>query len=219
MYGGNNNGGGGYGGGYGVPSQAYPGAGGPGAYPYGQDPSGSPRPAVVQMPSAAQLGGQGPVPWVRQPFFPTAPFYSTDPNVGTQSRFYSTGAVSTEADYAVNSEAIRTIQFDIPCRLIAINASSFNTAAGNALPVGVGPRDTFLLRMEYTNGDRLMISTRLASTVSGTSERPGELGGSGWTIDQGASVVIGITPLLASLRIDITLVCMELRGPRNFSGR
>ncbi len=201
---------------YGVPSNAYPG-GGPGGFPYGADPT-NPRPAVIQMPTASQMGGQGAVPWVRYPYFPTAPFYSTDPNVGYQTRFYSTNLNSSvDTDYTTGSETTRTIQFDIPCRLIAINGSAFSNANGNALPVGVGPRDCWLFRLEYTNGDRLMINARMASTVVGTSERPGELGGTGWTIDQGASVIIGITPLLASLRIDVSLVCLEMRGARNFS--
>jgi hypothetical protein len=204
---------------YGVPSTAYVGGASPGAYPYGEDPSGSPRPAVIRMPGAADMGGHGPVPWVRYPYFPTAPFYSTDPNVGYQTRYYSSGILSTDVDYTVNAETIRTVQFDIPCRLIALNGASFSVAAGNALPVGLGPRDTFLFRLEYTTGDRLHIASRLASTVLGTQEGPGELGGTGWTIDQGAAVILGITPLLPSLRIDITMVCLEMRGPRNYAPR
>jgi len=66
-----------------------------------------------------------------------------------------------------------------------------------------------------------MTSARLASTVVGSMENPGEIGGSGYTIDQGASVVLGMTPLAnapANFRIDITLVCLEIRGNRNFIG-
>jgi hypothetical protein len=178
----------------------------------------SERSAVISMPTTADLGGAGPQRFIRAPFYPTAPFYSTNPNVGYQTRFYSNGLLSTDTDYAVNSESIRRVQFDIPCRLIAINGSSFNTAQGNALPVGVDPRDTFLFRLEYTQGDKLHISQRLGSTVVGTSQRPGELGGVGFTINPGATVILGITPLLANLRIDITLVCLEMRGPSNYTG-
>ena len=185
--------------------------------PFGQQAPESPHPARVRMPNAHDLKGTGRVPWVRAPFYPTAPFYSTRPDVGYQSRFYSAEVINTDADYAVGTEAIRTVQFDIPCRLIAFTGSSFNTAAGNALPVGVGPRDTFMFRAEYTQGDRLHVAARIASTVVGTSERPGEIGGAGWTINSGASFVLGITPLLADLRINVTLVCLEMRGPSNFS--
>ena len=173
--------------------------------------------AMLQMPNVFELGGQTPgqPSWYRQAYYPTAPFYSTRQDVGYQTRYYSGGIVNGTA----NSESIVVVQFDLPCRLIAINGAAFSTAAGNALPVGVGPRDCFLFRLEYTTGDRLMISQRVASTVCGTAERPGELGGTGYTIDQGASVTLGITPLLANLRIDVTLVCLEMRGPRNFIQR
>jgi hypothetical protein len=179
------------------------------------------RQALLAMPSAGQLGGPGPVPFVRYPFFPTAPFYSTNPNVGYQTRFYSQGVQYTDADYQVGSEMIRTVQFDSPCRLVAFNGSAIyyfgSPAVVASLPLGVKPNDTYLFRGEYTTGDKLHISSRLGSTVVGSDENPGEIGGTGYTIDAGASFVIGITPLIANLRIDITLVCLEMRGPRNFS--
>jgi hypothetical protein len=188
--------------------------------PYGDPSTAGPAPdsgAMMRMPNAFELGGQTPgqPSWYRQAFYPTAPFYSTRQDVGYQTRFYSGGLVNG----TVNSESIAVVQFDLPCRLIAINGAAFSTAAGNALPVGVSPRDCFLFRLEYTTGDRLVITSRLASTLLGTAERPGELGGTGYTIDQGASVTLGITPLLPDLRIDITLVCLEMRGPRNFIQR
>lgn len=179
------------------------------------------RSAVITMPTAAQMGGAGPVQFVRFPYYPTAPFYSTNPNVGYQTRFYSTGVLYTDADYQVGSEIIRTVQFDIPCRMIAINGSALyyfgNPVAVAGLPLGVKPNDTYLFRAEYTTGDKLHIASRLGSTVVGSDENPGEIGGTGYTIDAGASFVIGITPLIPNLRIDITLVCLEMRGPRNFS--
>jgi hypothetical protein len=48
-------------------------------------------------------------------------------------------------------------------------------------------------------------------------ENPGEIGGTGYVIQPGAGVVLGITPLIANLRIDITLFCMEQRGPTNYT--
>lgn len=202
-----------YGNGYGGPG--YPGGGNP----FGQSPAApsTPHPAKVNMPNMQDLGGQGAIPWYRAPFYPTAPFYSTNPNVGYQTRFYSAELISTDADYAVGTEAIRNVQFDIPCRLIAFTGSCFSTAAGNALPVGVGPRDCWLFRAEYTQGDRLHVAARIASTVVGTMARPGEIGGTGWTINTGANLTLGITPLLANLRINVTLVCMETRGPTNYT--
>lgn len=171
--------------------------------------------AVVHQPNIQQMGGPAPVSWVRVPFFPTAPFYSTSGQVGYQTRYYSGGLLNG----TINTESVQIVQFDLPCRLIALNGAAVTTD-GSGLPVGRSSLDTFLFRLEYTTGDRLHITQRLASTVLGTAQRPGELGGAGYTINQGASVQLGITPLMANLRIDVTLVCLEMRGPSNFtSGR
>jgi len=197
-------------------------------YGYGQSAvptmpgQGAPT-ARMTMPTVGEMGGMNPgqPSWVRFPFFPTAPYYSTNPNVGYQIRYYSTGILSTDSDVSVGSETVRTVQFDIPARIIAINASCVNTAVNGALPIGVNPRDCFLFRVEYTTGDRLHISARLGSTVTGTADNPGELGGTGYTVDQGASLLVGITPINpipSTFRIDITFHALELRGSANFVG-
>ena len=181
------------------------------------------------MPTVGQMGGQGQVPWVRFPFFPTAPFYSTNPAVGHQIRYYSGGLLGTDQDVTTGSETIRVVQFDIPCRIVAINASCTATTAAAAAAVpftstNVDPRDLFLFRVEYTTGDKLHVSARLGSTVTGTAQRPGELGGVGYTVDQGGGLILGITPspmlsnLAGAYRIDITLHALEIRGSSNFVG-
>ena len=186
------------------------------------------RQALVSMPTSAQLGGGGIQPFVRFPFYPTAPWYSTDVNVGYQVRMYSAGADSNQADFAINTEAIRSVQFDLPCRLIAINGAMThftNAGAFQAVPNTISEinmNTTYLFRAEYTTGDRLQTAARIATTVVGTAQKPGEIGGHGYNIDQGATLTLGITPLIApaqasTIRIDITLVCLEMRGPRNFS--
>lgn len=184
-----------------------------------QDPY---RSAVVSMPSSAQLGGQQPLPFVRFPFFPTAPWYSTNPNVGYQVRYYSTGLRSSDSDYTAGSEAIRTVQFDIPCRLIGVNGAVVDTNDITRF-TEQNMNLSYLFRMEYTTGDKLHTASRLASTVVGTQKNPGEIGGHGYNIDQGASLAVGITPLFAAgagaIRIDITLICLEMRAPRNYSIR
>jgi hypothetical protein len=85
----------------------------------------------------------------------------------------------------------------------------------------VNPRDCFLFRVEYTTGDRLHVNARLGSTVLGTADSPGEIGGVGYTVDQGGSLIFGITPINpipATFRIDITLHALEMRGSAIFFG-
>jgi len=199
------------------------------ANPNHMQPAGQQNSAVVSMPSIGQMGGQNPnqPSWFRFPFFPTAPFYSTNPNVSTQVRYYSTGITSADTDVTLGQETIRTTTFDIPARVIAVNASFTYTAlptGNNPLVRGINPLDLFLFRMEYTTGDRLHINSRLASTVVGTAENPSEIGGVGYTVDQGASLICGITPLASILdggtafRIDVTYHCLEMRGSANFVG-
>jgi hypothetical protein len=176
----------------------------------------------VSMPTVGQMGGINPntPAWVRFPFFPTAPYYSTNKDVTTQIRFYSCGILSTDLDVAVGSETIRTVTFDIPVRVIAINGSTVNTAGpGAPLAVGTDSRDMFLFRVEYGTGDKLHTAPRLGSTVVGTMQNPGELGGVGYTVDQGGALTVGITPINpvpADFRIDITFHCLEIRASSNF---
>ena len=185
---------------------------------YGEVQPHDPSPNI-RMPSIQDLGGQNAQPWIQFPFFPTAPYISTNPTVGRQTRYYGATLLNSDTDYVVNSAAIRTVQFDIPCRMVAINGGGAYYDAGNniqSLPNGYSINDLFLFSLEYTTGDKLMTGDRVASTVLGNAQNPGEIGGVGFTIDQGASVLLSITPLIANLRIDITLHCLEIRGQRNF---
>jgi hypothetical protein len=173
--------------------------------------------ARVQMPDVPDMAGRQPgkPSWYRMAFFPTAPFYSTDPQVGYQPRYYSTGITSTDADYAIGTEALRIVQYDLPCRLIANNAAAIDVITP-ALLID-GGRNAFLFREEYTVGDKLHVSQRLGDTVTGSASRPGQIGATGYTINGGASMIVGITPLFLQLRVDVSLHCLEMRGARNFT--
>jgi hypothetical protein len=178
------------------------------------------RSAVVAQPSSAQLGGDGPLPFVRFPFYPTSPWYSTNPNVGYQTRFYAAVRLSsTDSDFVVGSEAIRNVQFDLPCRVVAINGAA---ASVDDDPVGSGINEQNMnllydIRVEYTNGDKLTTLPRIAASIVGTARNPGEIGGHGYNVDQGATLLVGITPRVTDIVVDITFVCLEMRGPRNYT--
>lgn len=176
--------------------------------PPGQGASG-----VIHQPNISELGGKeaGKPRWFRMAYFPTAPLYSTDPEVGYMPRYYSAELLNGQ----VNAEVGVQVQVDQPVRVIAINGTAINTQGG---ALATDPRDSFLFRLEAGNGDKLHTAARLGSSIIGTASQPGEIGGSGYSIDGGSSVFLFITPLVATLRINITLVCMEIRGPRNFVG-
>lgn len=181
-----------------------------------------PPPTMAQVPGAAlpvmplfqDLAAKG-VEFDR--FYPTQPALLKAGH--GMSRFYSTGIVAGDASYAVGSEAPLLVRVDFPCTLIAMQGAAFNTddETDNALPQGVGPRDCWLVSIKSSANDFYTVSPRLASTVVGTGELPGEVGYSGWVFDGGAGCVVGITPLLPNLRIDLTLVMLEQRGQTNFA--
>lgn len=176
------------------------------------------RSAVIQMPTTGQMGGQVPgrPAFIRAPFFPTAPFLSTDPNVGYQTRWYTQNFSSTDPAYNINSEKILRFQFDIPVRLCAMNGASVdNTGVLDYAGYGL---NNFLFRAEYTNGDKLVTEAVLASTILGTAQRPGELGGVGWTMQPGSTLIVGITPLRDDLFISVALQCLEMRAATNYTG-
>lgn len=152
----------------------------------------------------------------QSPAFPTSLVKYV--GAGKQTRRYSTGVLPTDGDYAVGSEAIRIIRFEMPSTIFAENGAAFNLGLGNALPVGVSPLDCFLYRSQTSNQQLLDVDPRIASTVLGSGRLPGEIGDHGWQMDAGQALVIGLTPLLPNLRIDISIYVLEQRGKRNFVG-
>ena len=174
------------------------------------------RRASMDPGTIQQLGGKGPIPFVRYPFFPTSPFQSTNPNVGHIARFYKAELLSTDTDYAVGTEVPRNVRFDIPCTIVAFNATAIKVD-GTALPVGWDRRDTFSFYAQWGNGEKIHTATGLGSLYAGSSERPGEVGGAGWIAPPGSTLTLNITPRLAGLRIEIAVHTFEYRGHASFT--
>lgn len=185
------------------------------------------RQALLTMPSAAQLGGNQPYPFVRMPFFPTAPWMSTNPNVGYQTRYYQAQVASNAADYTVGSVSMRNANFDLPVRVVAINAAARPTNWSTPptingvdyMPTDQSSGLLYSIQVVSPSGDKLHVQPLLGSTVVGFGRQPGEIGGHGYNVDNGGSLQINIIPWLAGLTIDICFVCLELRAPRNFAIR
>jgi hypothetical protein len=180
----------------------------------------SPGGAILSIPTLSDMNAANPnkVKNVRAPFYPTAPYYSTDQNVGHRVRYYSKSLSPSDTGYAVNSSTPVKQAFDIPGYLVALNASAFNEAAGNAFPVGVNPLDTFKINIEWSGSrQKLVTEDALGSTVFGRLGLVGELGGTGWAVDAGGTIVFNITPLIANTFINVVMVISEVIPPTNYS--
>jgi len=171
--------------------------------------------AVLNMPGFQQLGGQQAPAWRRAPVFPTATFFSTDPNVSFQPRIYSLSLLPTE--YTLGASVARSLRFDTPGTIIAINGSAFNTGAGNAFPLGVFANDTYQVLFEGVTGDKYTTLPVIASSILGNGQNPGEIGCFGYVINSGATFNVTITPLLANLLISLAFVVVETRAGTNYT--
>lgn len=169
--------------------------------------------AVIQTPNIGQLGGPQPPQYIRAPFFPTAPFLSTSRDVSQMPRFYVLTAGPT---YTLGATLSLTQKFDIPGTVVSWNGSAFNTAAGNALPIGVRPLDTFLINLTTSTRENITTGPTIASALLGSGENPGQVGAYGYMINAGGTINVEITPLLADLRVTIVLTVLELRAGSNY---
>jgi hypothetical protein len=178
----------------------------------------NPHTASAERPNPPARPEQMP-PWLPgAPFYPTRPWVSTDRGVGNQVRYYGTGIDSTATDYVVGSEVSRTLQFDLPVAIMDVRGAA--TLAEDPIGGGITEFNMNLLwklRIDRAQGDAIHTAARLASTVVGTSSRPGEVGLHGIRVDRGGALIVYFTPLVADLSIDITFACIEYRAPTNYT--
>lgn len=169
--------------------------------------------AVIQTPPLQQLLGGGKRPVIRAPFLPTAPFMVTDPNVSQMPRTY---VLSVEPTYVLGQTLSLTLRFDIPGTIVAWNASAFNTGAGNALPIGVRPLDTFTVNLTTSTRENITTAPVIGSALFGSGENPGQVGAYGYMINAGGSLNVEVQPLLANLRITMAFTVLEIRAGSNY---
>jgi hypothetical protein len=150
--------------------------------------------------------------WQREQVYYPTPLLPEAPNLAKTPR----DIVLRFTNQAVGQEIFLPLQVDIPGVIYAVSGGAYTTDDSN-LPVGRDPLDTFLVRIERNNGDRLQTQAGLGSAVVGPARFPRLLGGPGYVFQRGASLRVAVTPLIANL--DITICCwiMEIRGPTNIS--
>jgi hypothetical protein len=150
--------------------------------------------------------------WYREPVYEPRIFFPNSEHIAKQARIRSVSISNQPA----NTEVSQFINIDVPAVNYAISAAAIDTA-GAALPAGLDPLDTFLVRFAHNSGDRLTPISQLGSCVCGSGAFPFLIGGAGWIFDRGGSLEVGITPLRANLRIDVTCWFIEILGPLNYS--
>ena len=179
---------------------------GGGQAPPGWPPTLETGRALLDPPSMMQRAKNG-VYYARQPVFEPRPWLAVDPGVGSQPRRYVTGITGEPA----NTEVISTIQIDIPGCIYALTGAAYDTVGNTSAGL-----DQFLVRFEHSTGDRLDTIEALGSALLGTAQFPALIGGVGWNFDRGSTIRVGITPLVANLRIDVVCWMIEQRGPMNW---
>lgn len=157
---------------------------------------------------------KAPVEWERFPMFPTRPLINERPDVGYLTRYY---VVEFDAQ-TVNLEATRNIMFDFPSQIVAVNAgvSQLPNNGSNTIAAGL-ENYTFLLQLREETGERINTEPTFGALVAGTAQRPGMLGGRGWSIDAGGTLIVAVTPLAPSLTISVALQVVELRAGSNYT--
>ena len=205
---------------YGYPPQGQHPQSGYGQPSQGQGGFNPARGALIQTPTISDMVDPNNPRWIARPVFPTAPLVPLNNNVGTQIRFYGASFSYQDSDYTVGSEMTRNVQFDIPCRVVAINGGGQYYDDSNniqSLPTGYMFNDLYGIQILYVTGDKLHTGVRTASTTIGSGENPGEIGSTGVAVNSNSTISIIIIPKIANLKVDISFHCLEIRGRSNFS--
>lgn len=115
---------------------------------------------------------------------------------------------------AANTEQIARMGFDTPSIGYVLCASVRKTDS-SAFPVGYNPLDLFRIRFENTSNFRFQTQAAMGGSIVGTAQRPRYLSGPGWGFTTGTTLIIGVTPLIALLEIDVVVYTLDLTGPGN----
>lgn len=184
----------GYGAGYGAPAPS---------------PGAAAAQPMLQPPSLADYAQNAPR-WARlQAYLPevTMPMGA---NIGLQARDYVANFTFTAA-----TAQTLNLQFSQPTTVFALAASAYDTS-GTITDDLRNPLNLFRVQIERTNGDRFQTSAALGSSIFGSAAQPRLVGPSGWMFDIGGVARIIVTPLIATLAVDLTFYSIEVRGPSNF---
>ena len=129
------------------------------------------------------------------------------------------GGTGTLAGATINDQW----QFSLPTIIIARSAAAI-TGTGVALPVGRASLDTFTAQMFRVSGAQDLIDAAgggntgtnvqtIGSALWGTAQLPALIQGTGLFVDTGSYLGVAGTILIADMRVDLVLWCIEEYGP------
>lgn len=187
---------------------------------YPQYPSADVR-AKPYLEGFAQMGGESSEsPWVPYPVFPTAPLVRKRGNVGYVSRYYFADPILNEQ---ANAQVSRIIRFNYPVRIVAFYGAGLlitTDDSGNvtfAYPGSTGNlTNTFKVQFQDDQDDLVNTEAAVGTVIVGNAERPGQLGGPGWSVNAGGAMQILVTPYADNMRIHVGFLVIESRSGTNF---
>lgn len=124
---------------------------------------------------------------------------------------------------AANQSQTQTFTFTQPTIIIARTAAAID-ASGAALPVGRNSLDTFTGQMfragsfqDFIDGgggtNTGPMAPVLGSAIFGTAAQPALIPGNGLFVENGSFMNVTVVNLIANVRVDVTLWCIEEFGP------
>lgn len=157
------------------------------------------------------------VEYKRVPVWPPFANLAADNRIAYQVRFrWMTFAGN---GVAAGAQAPQNFLFSQPTIVLGRVAAAID-ASGAALPVGRLSLDTFTSFWVRIGGNDAIDATQpamgtpmLGSAMYGSAQLPALMPGNGLFFDRGAAVQVNLTTLIANIRADVGIICLEEFGP------
>lgn len=183
-----------------------------------QAPSGGQNGYQLEPDSRARNMAEG-MPYQLVPAYPPFVRLANNPNILYFPRFRT---ITFGGNGVAAATTTQTIQFSLPTIVMARTGSAF-LASDAALPVGRTALQTFALQFVRAGAMNDMVDTgagnsapafnAIAENLLGPASLPAFFPGTGLFFDTGSFLNVTCQILLASIRADITIWCLEEYGP------
>jgi hypothetical protein len=111
----------------------------------------------------------------------------------------------------INVQQPVQLGFDLNTAVYAITGAAYSTAGAAFPPTGfANALDAFTVQFKLAQGRQYQTNPILGSAIIGDAKFPRFLGMPAWRLPGGTVLQALITPLVANIRIDITIWCIEM---------